>query len=75
MLIKGIQPFRVVQAGNKSNLLGTVPVDAGGAEQCPCSGVMVAPVRLDVSRQGWIERGISRCYPVKDGAFQTLGIV
>jgi hypothetical protein len=36
---------------------------------------MVAPVHLDVSRKRWVEWGIARPYPVKDGTLQTLGIV
>ena len=52
-----------------------IPVHAGRAEKRPGGGVMVAPIRFDVSREMWIEWGVARRYPVEYDTLQALGII
>jgi hypothetical protein len=59
----------------QGNLLGVIPIHASRTEKRAGGVVMIAAICLNVAGKGRIQRSISGCYPVQDGALDTFRVI
>ena len=59
----------------KEHRLRIVPVHTRGTEEGASDGMVIAPVCLDIPREGWVYGYARGAYPLQNNTLQALSIV